>query len=140
MENGEGSPSRASQGRARSADGVRTRVSSITFSRNCQSVSPVGLQSHPFVHGAPNPFLLTPQTARCVCSRRKDVCRCMPFSFSKFSFRNSQTCMTHLTHSSREELEHSDQPLNSINRGEPYKHIPNPYKIDKVNRMSHLAL
>ncbi len=40
---------------------------------------------------------------------------------------------SHITHSSRKELEHSDHPLNSVKSGEPYKNIPKPYK-DKQGR------
>ncbi len=63
-------------GRARAADGLSTRASLIAFSRNCQPASPPGLQPPPFVRGAPSPLLLAPQTARCACSRRKNVRGC----------------------------------------------------------------
>jgi hypothetical protein len=78
VENGEGppSPSRARQGRARSADGLRTCSALIAVSRNCQTASPPGLHPSPFVRGVPNPLLLAPQTARCACSRHKNVRRC----------------------------------------------------------------
>jgi hypothetical protein len=61
------------QGRARAADGLGTRASLIAFSRNCQAASTPGLQPPPFVHGAPNPLLLTPQTVRCPWSCHKNV-------------------------------------------------------------------
>ena len=73
VENGDGPPSRSRQGRARAADGLRTRASLIACSRNCQPASPPGLQPPPFVRGAPSPLLLAPQTARCACSRHKNV-------------------------------------------------------------------
>ncbi len=73
MENGEGRPSRERQGRARAADGLGTRASLIAFSRNCQPASTPGIQSPLFVRGAPSPLLLAPQTARCACSRHKNV-------------------------------------------------------------------
>ena len=76
MENGDGPPSRARQGRARSADGLRTCAALIAVSRNCQPASPPGLQPPPFVRGAPSPLLLAPQTARCACSRHKNVRGC----------------------------------------------------------------
>ena len=63
LENGDGPPSRARQGRARSADGLSTRASLIACSRNCQPASPPGLQPHPLVRGPPSPLLLAPQTA-----------------------------------------------------------------------------
>ena len=40
--------------------------------RNCQTVSPPGLESPPFVRGVPFPLLLTPQTGRRTCSTIKD--------------------------------------------------------------------
>ncbi len=73
LENGDGPPSRARQGRARAADGLSTRASLIASSRNCQPASPPGLQPHPLVRGARSPLLLAPQTARCACSRHKNV-------------------------------------------------------------------
>ncbi len=71
MENGDGSPSRARQGRVRTADGLSTRTSLIVWSRNCQTVSPPGLHPHPLVRGAPSPLLLDPQTTRCACCATK---------------------------------------------------------------------
>jgi hypothetical protein len=73
VENGEGRPSRARQVRTRAADGLATRVSLISFSRNCQPASPPGLQPPPFVRGVRSPLLLAPQTARCAYSRHKNV-------------------------------------------------------------------
>ena len=76
VQNGDGPPSRARQGRARAADGLSTRASLIACSRNCQPASPPGLQPHPLVRGARSPLLLAPQTARCACSRHKNVRGC----------------------------------------------------------------
>jgi hypothetical protein len=80
VENGDGPPSRARQGRARAADGLSTRASLIACSRNCQPASPPGLQPHPLVRGARSPSLLAPQTARCACSRHKNVRRPQVYS------------------------------------------------------------
>ena len=48
----------------------------IAVSRNCQPASPPGLQPPPFDRGARSPLLLAPQTARCACSRHKNVRGC----------------------------------------------------------------
>jgi hypothetical protein len=74
VENGDGPSSRACQGRSPSTDCLRVRSSLIDFSRNCQSASPPGLESSPFVRGAPCPLLLAPQAgtvkffSRCMTS------------------------------------------------------------------------
>jgi hypothetical protein len=56
------SSSRTHQGRVRSVDVLTTWASLISFSRNCQSVSPAGLHPPPFVRGPPRPLFLVPQT------------------------------------------------------------------------------
>ncbi len=75
MENGDGPSFRVCQDRVRSGDGLRSRTSLISFSRNCQSVSPPGLDPSPFVRGVLFPFLLVPQGSNgSMCALAQQKC------------------------------------------------------------------